>query len=203
MQSHWTVLVPVKPLTIAKSRLRLTIEDSTNELALAFVRDTVTAALNCSNVALVTVVTRDDSIQAALPTGTRVIPEPHGDGLNFAIKHAMGALPNQPAAVITSDLPALLSQDLSAALKQADEYATGFVPDADNHGTVMLTAQAPQALEPRFGGASAAAHQAAGAVRLHGSWPSLRRDVDTADHLKHAASLGLGPHTAQLLAHAN
>ncbi|MGH3739210.1 MAG: 2-phospho-L-lactate guanylyltransferase, partial [Micromonosporaceae bacterium] len=47
---------------------------------------------------------------------------------------------------------------------------------------------------------SARAHAAGGAVELHGDWPSLRRDVDTAADLSAAAALGLGVRTAGLLA---
>ncbi|MGW4498871.1 hypothetical protein ACWENR_09660, partial [Micromonospora sp. NPDC004336] len=39
---------------------------------------------------------------------------------------------------------------------------------------------------------------ASGALALAGVWPSLRRDVDTADDLAAAARLGLGPTTAAL-----
>ena len=56
------------------------------------------------------------------------------------------------------------------------------------------------ALEPRFGGGSAARHRASGAVPLDGAWPSLRRDVDTAADLAAALHLGVGAHTRAALA---
>ncbi|PWU44589.1 2-phospho-L-lactate guanylyltransferase, partial [Micromonospora globispora] len=40
---------------------------------------------------------------------------------------------------------------------------------------------------------------ASGALPLTGDWPTLRRDVDTADDLATATRLGLGPRTAALV----
>jgi 2-phospho-L-lactate guanylyltransferase len=55
----WTVLLPVKVLARAKSRLAVLAGDRRRELALAFASDTVTAALACPEVARVVVVTSD------------------------------------------------------------------------------------------------------------------------------------------------
>ena len=63
---------------------------------------------------------------------------------------------------------------------------------------MLLAAPAGVLLDPRFGGDSAAAHAASGAVALTGAWPSLRRDVDTADDLAAAVRLGVGPRTMAL-----
>ena len=56
------------------------------------------------------------------------------------------------------------------------------------------------ALDPRFGGDSAAAHARSGALPLTGSWPGLRRDVDTGADLQGAVRLGTGRHTTAVLA---
>jgi 2-phospho-L-lactate guanylyltransferase len=64
------------------------------------------------------------------------------------------------------------------------------VPDLPGTGTVLLAAPAGVPLDPRFGVGSAAAHEASGARRLDGDWPTLRRDVDTADDLAAAYALG-------------
>jgi 2-phospho-L-lactate/phosphoenolpyruvate guanylyltransferase len=47
---------------------------------------------------------------------------------------------------------------------------------------------------------SASAHERSGALRIAGSWPGLRRDVDTAADLREAAALGVGEHTSCALA---
>ncbi|MEU5144841.1 2-phospho-L-lactate guanylyltransferase, partial [Streptomyces sp. NPDC021139] len=57
---QWTLVVPVKPLARAKSRLADTADDGVRPgLALAFAQDTVAAALACPAVADVAVVTDD------------------------------------------------------------------------------------------------------------------------------------------------
>jgi 2-phospho-L-lactate guanylyltransferase len=55
----WTVLLPVKVLARAKSRLAVLAGDRRGDLALALASDTVTAALACPEVARVVVVTSD------------------------------------------------------------------------------------------------------------------------------------------------
>jgi 2-phospho-L-lactate guanylyltransferase len=77
------------------------------------------------------------------------------------------------------------------------------VADTSGVGTTMLAARGTD-LEPRFQGASAAAHLASGAVpltddQLGGPVPDARRDVDTESDLGDAARLGLGPATRALL----
>ncbi|CAM5495714.1 Phosphoenolpyruvate guanylyltransferase [Streptomyces alboniger] len=61
---QWTLVIPVKPLARAKSRLSDTAADGLRPgLALAFAQDTVAAALACPAVKDVAVVT-DDPRQA-------------------------------------------------------------------------------------------------------------------------------------------
>ena len=64
---------------------------------------------------------------------------------------------------------------------------------------MLLAARPGVGLEPCFGAGSAAAHAASGAMALPGDWPSLRRDVDTADDLADAVRLGLGPRTGAIV----
>ncbi|MER7420801.1 2-phospho-L-lactate guanylyltransferase, partial [Micromonospora peucetia] len=102
-----------------------------------------------------------------------------------------------------ADLPALRPAELAAALHAAQApppEVRRYVADAPGRGTVLLAAPPGVPLDPRFGVGSAAAHAASGALALTGDWPSLRRDVDTADDLAAAARLGLGPCTAALAA---
>jgi 2-phospho-L-lactate guanylyltransferase len=55
----WTVLLPVKVLSRAKSRLAVLAGDRRGELALAFASDTILAAAACPDVARVVVITSD------------------------------------------------------------------------------------------------------------------------------------------------
>src|ERR1700744_3091540 len=55
----WTILLPVKVLARAKSRLARLARDPPRGIALALAADTVTAVLRCPEVARVVVVTSD------------------------------------------------------------------------------------------------------------------------------------------------
>lgn len=204
---HWAVVVPVKRLPEAKSRLRLDPSAPPRErLALAMALDTVAAAAACPAVAEVLVVTADPVAAAELRRlGARVVPEPRGPGhgLNAAVRRGAGQVAaGVGVAALAADLPALRSGELAAALAAAGEAAPagGFTADSAGTGTTLLAAPPGARLRPRFGPGSAAAHAAAGLRRLDGEWPSLRRDVDTVDDLVEAVRLGLGPHTAASLA---
>ncbi|MGZ0234944.1 2-phospho-L-lactate guanylyltransferase, partial [Streptomyces sp. CPS1] len=57
---QWTLVIPLKPLSRAKSRLADTAADGVRPgLVLAFAQDTVAAALACEAVSDVVVVTDD------------------------------------------------------------------------------------------------------------------------------------------------
>jgi 2-phospho-L-lactate guanylyltransferase len=198
------VVVPAKRLEVAKTRLRpLTAGTDEGHAAwvLALLADTVAAAAASPEVARVVVVTDDpDAAAVVRDLGADTVPDVPDRGLNPALAHGALAAGTAAVAALSSDLPALRPEELTAALAAA---AAGgprcFVADAGGTGTTLLTAVAV-ALEPRFGRGSAAAHRAGGASELTGPWPGLRRDVDTADDLRAAAALGLGPRTARLLA---
>lgn len=210
----WSVVLPVKRLAVAKSRLRGALDGVPHEeLALALARDTVAAALACPLVAEVVVVTSDPAATAALGAlGARTVADPElgapeVSGLNAAVAHGAATVDaGRPVAALTADLPALRPAELAAALDAGTALDTGgaavrwFVPDAAGTGTVLLAAAVGTALRPGFGTGSAVRHQRSGAVRRGGDWPTLRRDVDTAADLADAARLGLGRYTAALYA---
>ncbi|WP_309227508.1 MULTISPECIES: 2-phospho-L-lactate guanylyltransferase [unclassified Micromonospora] len=203
-EPSWTVVVPVKRLGAAKSRLRGALSGVPHEeLALALAADTVRAVRACPAVAEVLVVTDDPRVAAEVAAaGARAVPDPAG-GLNAAFRHgAAVAGPRAAVAGLTADLPALRPAELAGALRAVPAGppgVRGFVADAPGSGTVLLAAPAGVPLEPRFGVGSAAAHAAGGALALRGDWPTLRRDVDTAADLAAAARLGVGPRTAAVL----
>lgn len=200
----WTVVVPVKRLSAAKSRLRGALPGVPHEpLALALAQDTVSAALASSSVAEVLVVTDDDTAGRTLRAlGARIVPEPPEGGLNPAFTLGASLVHGAGVAALTADLPALRPAELTAALSAAAAGPPGvrrFAADAPGTGTVLLIAPPGVPLDPRFGGRSAAAHAASGALALADAGPTLRRDVDTWADLLAAAALGLGRHTAALV----
>src|SRR5450759_371416 len=183
----WSIVVPVKRLTIAKSRLRTAVPAAQHAaLVVAMAADTVAAAIATPGVRLVVVVTNEPRAAAALRRlGAVVVADQPGAGLNQALTFGAGrALAVQPGcgvAAISADLPALRPAELAAAL--ADPRA--LVPDVAGDGTTRLTAAVGTALRPRFGERSRARHLATGAVDLltgpfagdSAALATLRRDV--------------------------
>jgi 2-phospho-L-lactate/phosphoenolpyruvate guanylyltransferase len=208
----WTVIIPVKRLNVAKSRLRGSLPGvDLDALALAMAMDTVSAALAGPVVGRVVVVTGDQqAADAARDLGAEIIADVPDAGLNPALAYAAtmvrprgGSVPG--VAALAADLPALRAEDLTDALRASEAVASShagpvraYVADAAGTGTVLLAASPDAGLEPCFGPASAAAHAATGAVELTGAWRTLRRDVDTAADLRDAVGLGVGPRTAAL-----
>jgi 2-phospho-L-lactate guanylyltransferase len=148
----WTVLLPVKVLARAKSRLAVLAGDRRRELALALASDTVAAVLACPEVARVVVVTSDPvagPLLAAL--GAVVVPDapadrPAGRGtldgadvtgalgdlgvqepLNAALRHGAAVAarrwPGTGLAALTADLPAVSPAELAGALRDAASSA--------------------------------------------------------------------------------
>jgi 2-phospho-L-lactate/phosphoenolpyruvate guanylyltransferase len=222
----WTVLLPVKVLARAKSRLAVLAGDRRRELALALAADTVTAVTACPEVARVVVVTSDPvagPLLAAL--GAVIVADEPADrsaalagldagglqeGLNAALRHgaaeAARRWPGSGLAALTADLPALRPAELAAALRAVSAAGgTGsggraaFVPDAAGVGTTLYAVPPGGEFRPLFGGASRARHAASGAAELHlDDTAGLRRDVDTPDDLRTALALGAGPRTTAL-----
>jgi len=213
----WSLVIPVKVLAQAKSRLTGLAGQRRAEFALAMAGDTVAAALRADTVAAVLVVTDDPEIRAiAAGLGAIVLADTPAGGLNQALTHgaaySQDRWPERGRAGLAGDLPALRPHELTAALAVAAQLPTAFVPDADGSGTTMYAAPPGAQFRPQFGPASRDRHLATGAVEIGtgklgtgellaaADLTGLRRDVDTIDGLRAAAKIGLGPRTAALLA---
>jgi 2-phospho-L-lactate guanylyltransferase len=201
---QWVVVVPVKELRVAKSRLANLGSDARAELALATARDVVAAAVACPLVAAVFVVTNDVvAAQTLAADGARVIADASDAGLNPALRDgariAAGWHPRAGIAALSSDLPAMTASELASALTAAAGAPRCFVPDHAGTGTTLLTAGSGTSLEPDFGDASRDRHERSGAVELVGDWPGLRLDIDTPADLETALGRRLGAHTTLCL----
>jgi 2-phospho-L-lactate guanylyltransferase len=200
----WSVVVPVKRLAVAKSRLQSYGDAGRRELALAFAADVVCAALGCGLVDRVLVVTDDADAAAALAAlGAWVVPDDPDAGLNPALTHGAELLraehPGAGVVTVSSDLPSLRAEDLAPVLAAVPPGGRAFVADSAGTGTTLLAAAAPALLEPSYGPGSRARHRASGAVELPGT-PALRRDVDTPADLRDALALGVGARTTAVAA---
>jgi 2-phospho-L-lactate/phosphoenolpyruvate guanylyltransferase len=202
----WSVVIPVKVLAEAKSRLAALTGTYRAQLALAMAADTVAAAAAAAPVASVIVVTDDAVVGAELRAlGAIVIADEPAAGLNaalvFGAAYSAARWPGRGRAAMAGDLPALRPAELVVALDQAAVAGEAFVPDAAGTGTTLYAAGPGRAFSPRFGPGSRDRHGAAGAKELDlAALRGLRQDVDTPADLLLAARLGVGPRTAAALA---
>jgi 2-phospho-L-lactate guanylyltransferase len=194
---RWTVLVPLRALPSAKSRLAEALSPEVHGAVVAAIRaDTLAAVSSAAPVAHVVI------IGDAPGEGVTLVQT--SAGLNGALRdgavYARERWPDDGIAALVGDLPALRAGELGAALDAAAPHPSAFVPDASGAGTTLLAATPGTALDPRFGIGSAARH-AAIAVTLEAG-AGLRTDVDTVGDLADAARVGVGVHTdAVITAH--
>jgi 2-phospho-L-lactate/phosphoenolpyruvate guanylyltransferase len=206
----WSLVIPVKVLAQAKSRLTGLATERRSRLVLAMAADTVAAALRADRVAAVLVVTDDGEVgEVTGGLGATVLADVPSSGLNEALgygaAYADERWPGRGRCGLAGDLPAVRPAELAAALRGAARLGVAFVPDAEGTGTTLYAAVPGSAFWPRFGPASRRRHLDGGAAEIStdetgAALTGLRRDVDTIDDLRAAAAIGLGPRTQAELA---
>ncbi|MEO7286544.1 MAG: 2-phospho-L-lactate guanylyltransferase [Jatrophihabitantaceae bacterium] len=201
----WRVLVPIKPSSVAKSRLRPATRSQAEhaDLVHAIQLDTLDAVLAIATHPLVgglSVVAERVSI--TLPAQIEILPDV-GGGLNAALVAAAALVqqrfPDDGVVAMVADLPALRPADLLTVLAAALGHRRSFVRDLDGTGTTLLAVAAGELLDPRFGAQSATRHLDSGAAELAAA-EGLRCDVDSVADLRHCLALGTGLLTSQLVA---
>lgn len=204
----WTVVVPVKALRSAKSRLSGGAPASA-PLAAAFLLDTLAAIRGTESVHEVLLASGDPEVAAlGASVGAATIDDAGHEGINAAARWAARQrVQTGGVAIVVSDLPCLTPAALDCALSLASGHRTAFLGDLDGTGTTMWFAAAGTPLRPAFGVRSRAVHLAAGDADLVALNPAeadvlapARRDVDTDRALEHARILGLGPASRAALA---
>lgn len=194
---QWRVLVPVKSLGKAKSRLEMHPDDRI-ALATAMFTDVVAALSSTPVVEHVIVCTADPAATAlARELGCRVRATA-GISLNADLRQALSRGPTSPTAVVVADLPCLTSRSMTDVLAASPTDGFGFVASADQ-GTTMLVARAPHDLHPRFGHQSSQRHGEQGVDLSDAAGVAARIDVDTLESLDRARRHGLGPATSACL----
>ncbi|MBP2703287.1 2-phospho-L-lactate guanylyltransferase [Microbispora sp. RL4-1S] len=199
--ARWSIVIPVKTLIRAKTRLAGAAGPYRTDLAVAVASDTVTAALSGRPVARVIVVTADPLPAERLAAlGAHVVRDPDR-GLNAALRagaaEAVRIAPGDAIGALQADLPALRPAELETVLLAAAQHEQSFVPDAADVGTTFYGVLPGVPFRPGFGGESRARHLSGGAKELVlEGVASVRRDVDTVEDLREALALGVGPATA-------
>lgn len=199
LENLWTLVVPVKPARIGKSRLGAEID-----VVRAIALDTIAAAARAPRVGRVIVVTGDTELVAALAdagVAVDVVDDDPPRGLSGAIRAGLDRADDPlPRAVLLGDLPSLAARELDDALAAAESVQRAFVPDAEGVGSSLVTALGGVPLREAFGADSARRHRQLGLAELSVNVTSgLRRDVDTPDQLRAVAAAGIGPFTRAAL----
>jgi 2-phospho-L-lactate/phosphoenolpyruvate guanylyltransferase len=202
-EGSWVAVVPVKAPQRGKSRLGPDLEEWRAELAVAFAADTLAALLDATRVTLVVVV-GGQGLPASLLDHARVhrLPDPGSlngaanDGIAWARRHH----PESGILVLTADLPAATGAAVDRLLEATPAHGLWVLPDLESVGSTGLLIGSESVITPDFGEASLSRHRAAGASPVEvRAIDGLRRDVDTADQLSEAASLGVGQRTQAVL----
>lgn len=206
--ARWRIVVPVKGGPAAKSRLASLPSMTRTELARAMALDTLAAVCAVIDPDDVCVVAGAADARGWLAGLGMTVLDDYGGGLDAALQRGLGWADETPraraarerppshVAVLLGDLPALSGAELACALDAAAAYPRAFVPDHLGEGTVLLTSDTARLMRPAFGAGSARRHEQAGHRRLDLDLPGLRTDVDDADSLSLAVSVGVGRHTA-------
>jgi len=199
MSHPFALLMPVKTLTLAKSRLNVSQPGQRKPLMRAFALDAIAAASRAKGVAQVYVVTDEPGFE--VDDAVRLPDEGDGD-LNRALHHASARVrlldPLMAVAAMCADLPSLHPDDLDAGLA-AGLTPRWFVADASGSGTTLLAAAPGVDLDPHFGVGSARRHEESGARPVRAEVRTLRMDVDTGADLAAARRMGIGEHTMRVL----
>lgn len=203
---RWAVVIPVKHLASAKSRL------GRDDLAWPFLRDCVAALQSCTAIELIAVATSDAEVATwATGAGLHVVSDKGCLGINDAIATAMTTLrldrPRLPIMALVSDLPCLTPEAVDLLADLASGHATSFLADAEGTGTTAWCSAGVTESTPRFGIESHQAHVASGALDLvahctqdqASTLAPARRDVDTPRDLQEAIRMGTGPATTAAL----
>jgi len=196
----WQVLIPIKQLARAKSRLALSA-DQREDLTLAMLRDVADAVRACRHVRTVQVVTEDTRVARTvdaerLPAWSVAGPS----GLNNEVRRAAACLRQSGSrdgiAVFLGDLPCLTTTVVSDVLEAAPKDRQSFLPDSSGSGTAVLLAPPCVPLTPFFGEDSAVSHSRIGtALDCTAERWAARQDVDTLQALDNAIRFGVGAHT--------
>ncbi|MGW4341101.1 2-phospho-L-lactate guanylyltransferase [Rhodococcus koreensis] len=200
----YAVVVPIRSLTTAKSRLRTQSDTMRSDLALAFFLDTIAALERSREVDRIVVVSRDTDIHRCVRSRWDVV-EDGETGLPAAVDRGIERLRrvrhSGPVAVVLPDLPFATTDAFDLLLSSARKHRRAFLTDDAGTGTTCVAAATVGAVVHRFGSNSAHAHADADLVALDVPVPELRVDVDVFGDLYDQRSLGLtlGEETTEVL----
>ncbi|MCC6295765.1 MAG: 2-phospho-L-lactate guanylyltransferase [Pseudomonadales bacterium] len=207
MNAATWVLIPVKPLATAKTRLAEVLAPAERRaLVLAMLDDVLDALAGVPGLAGVALVGGDAELARHL-TGRqlRLLAEPD-PGLNAALRAASAELATVGAGrllILPADIPALDRAAVESLLAIDGEPAVALVAASADGGTNALLLSPPGLLDPAFGPGSCARYrQAAAALGVAPrvlDLPQVALDIDRPGDLLALESLAGAPRTRALL----
>ncbi len=183
------VVIPMKPLALAKARLRPHLDPDAHQTLVTSMLLHVMSAVQASGVAHHCAVLSADPYlwHLAQARGCGSIPEPKPRGYNQAVQQAQDwavAQGDDALLILPGDLQWLIPEDVQRLARRAQQQPRAVViaPDASHTGTNALLLRPPHIIAPQFGPASFLKHQqaarAAGLTPIIVGSPTLARDID-------------------------
>ena len=190
--SLW-VIIPVKPLKNAKSRLAPVLSpDQRFELAQAMFRHVLSVTTTIQQVTGVLVISRDTKALAiAREMGAKTLQEGAMSNLNPALLRATLVVQSWRAdsvLVLPADLPFINAEDLRDMVQLASDRSIVIATDRNRDGTNALLIRPPGAIEYDYGSGSYERHlrmaRAAGLQVREFQSERLSLDIDVPEDLR-------------------
>ncbi len=196
--SVW-VIIPVKPLANAKSRLASVLSPTQrHELAEALMRHTISIVKPITRVAGTLVISRDPkALSIARDLGAHTVQESGAPELNHALTRATQVvigLRGEAVLILPADLPLVTSDDVLGIIEHgADENSVVIATDRLLDGTNAMLTRPPGLIEYTYGVGSfqrhvQAARDAGAAVHVYQS-ERLALDIDMPEDLANYARI--------------
>ena len=194
------VVIPVKPLNRAKSRLAgVLTSDQRQELAIALFKHVLTTSLAQRRVLGTLVISRDtQALAIAREAGANSMQESGSPELNFALHRAAQVLIGWGAEsmlILPADLPFVTIEDLENIIELGSQEKSGIViaTDEKHDGTNALFCRPPGIISFTYGQGSYERHisraKEVGASALFYSSDRLQHDIDHPGDLRRAFNL--------------
>lgn len=187
------IIMPVKPLLRAKSRLSAVLTPTQREkLAMTLFERNLQLLKDLPEVAGILVVSRDTKVLAiARDYGVTTVQESGQPELNPALQRAtdfLKTLNAKSVLILPTDLPLLSAEDVHNIVEEGSYSGTIVIaPDREKEGTNALLVNPPGAITYHYGPSSFARHRAAAeleglTVKIYES-SRVAIDIDTPEDL--------------------
>lgn len=192
---HLAVIVPMKPLALAKQRLRPALQDTERRALAVDMLTHVLATVSTSKIADLAVLISADHQVLQLAHDRDFVPlQENTSGYNESTTQAIHWTQTEgidTVLILPADLPNLQADDLCNLISlMPDEPQVAIItPNATETGTNALLLRPPDLIQPSFGPDSYNRHCAlardAGVEPIIYRSPSLAYDIDLPSDLEH------------------